>query len=73
MANEHRRVKIAIDGMHCDGCVRRVRSLIEMAGAEEVHTVAIGSAEFTLPAEGADAAAVTASLNDAGFSAAVKT
>jgi copper chaperone CopZ len=72
MASEARRVTIAIEGMHCDGCVRRVRKLIEMAGAAEVHAVAIGSAEFTLPAEGADAAAVTASLNDAGFSATVK-
>lgn len=72
MATDTRRVMVEIEGMHCDGCVRRVRKLIEMAGATEVHTVEIGSADFTLPAEGADAAAVAASLNDAGFRATVK-
>lgn len=59
--------------MHCDGCVRRVRKLLEMAGVAEVHTVAIGSAEFTLPPEGVDAATVAATLNDAGFAATVNT
>ena len=33
MASETRRVTITIEGMHCDGCVRRVRKLIEMTGA----------------------------------------
>lgn len=72
MAAKPGRISMSIEGMHCDGCVRRVRKLLEMAGASEVHAVAIGSAEFSLPEGAAPAEAVVEALKDAGFTATLK-
>ncbi len=72
MENQNERVRLQIDGMHCDGCVRRVRKLLEMAGASEVHGVAVGSAEFSVTPDGPPPAAFTKALEEAGFHAKVQ-
>lgn len=69
MEKRGERIRLQIEGMHCDGCVRRVRKLLEMAGASEVHGVAVGSAEFSVPPEGPPAAVFAKALEDAGFHA----
>lgn len=66
------RIHLRIEGMHCDSCVRRVRKLLEMAGASEVHQVEIGSADFSVGAEGPDASVFTTALENAGFQTAVQ-
>jgi len=41
-------MKIAIDGMHCDACVMRVRKALEKVPGAHVREVGIGSAELDL-------------------------
>ena len=72
METASERIRLRIDGMHCDGCVRRVRKLLEMAGASEVHSVEIGSAELTVPPEVPTAAVFTEALENAGFQATIQ-
>lgn len=56
--------KLAIQGMHCDGCVRRVRKILERAGVTATE-VAVGSA--TVEAPPAELAKVIASLASEGY------
>lgn len=72
MESSDHRIRLRIDGMHCDGCVRRVRKLLEMAGVSEVHSVEIGSAELSVAPDGPSAAVLTETLENAGFQAAVQ-
>ena len=72
MESPDQRIRLRIDGMHCDGCVRRVRKLLEMAGAREVHSVEIGSAELSVTPDGPSAAVFTEALENAGFQAGVQ-
>ncbi|MDZ7638158.1 MAG: heavy metal-associated domain-containing protein [Bryobacterales bacterium] len=67
MESKSRPILLEIDGMHCDGCVRRVRKLLEMAGAAEVDQVEIGSARISVRMDGPDAAVFVEALNEAGF------
>jgi len=39
-------MKIAIDGMHCQACVTRVRKALESVPGAHVREVGIGSAEL---------------------------
>jgi copper chaperone len=39
-------MKIAIDGMHCQACVMRVRKALEKVPGAQVREVGIGSAEL---------------------------
>jgi copper chaperone len=58
-------MRIEIDGMHCDACVRRVRKALEAAGVA-AREVKVGSAEVDAPPE-REAAAIEA-VRKAGFS-----
>ena len=57
-------MKIAIEGMHCEACVQRVRKALEKAGAH-VESVQIGSAVVTIGGEREEAA--LAAVRDAGY------
>ncbi len=61
--------KLAIDGMHCDGCVRRVKKILERAGAKNVTEVTIGSA--TLDASAEEVGALVEQLGKEGYPARV--
>ncbi|MGH9558855.1 MAG: heavy-metal-associated domain-containing protein [Bryobacteraceae bacterium] len=37
-------MKVAIEGMHCDACVRRVRQALEKVDGAKVEKVEVGSA-----------------------------
>jgi copper chaperone CopZ len=58
---------LAIDGMHCGGCVKRVRAALEKVPGLAVGEVAIGKATVTL--DGAVEADVVAALDKAGYPA----
>jgi copper chaperone CopZ len=62
-------LRLEIDGMMCEGCVRRVEKLLVKAGAVEQPQVAIGSA--TVATDGSDGAVQAAldTLRAAGFPA----
>ena len=58
---------LAIDGMHCGACVRRVKAALEKVPGVQVDDVAIGSAKVRLG--GAASADVIAALDKAGYPA----
>jgi copper chaperone CopZ len=41
-------MKLAIDGMHCQACVQRVRKAIEKVEGAEIQQVDVGSAEVAI-------------------------
>ncbi len=44
-------MRVAIEGMHCDACVRRVRKAIEKVAGAHVEDVQIGSAVISIDPE----------------------
>jgi len=44
-------MRVAIEGMHCDACVRRVRKAIEKVAGARVEDVQIGSAVISIHPE----------------------
>jgi len=58
-------MKIAIDGMHCQACVNRVRKAIEKVDGVVVNQVDVGSADVTVDA--AQEAAVMEAVRKAGY------
>jgi copper chaperone CopZ len=59
-------MKVAIGGMHCEACVKRVRQAIEKTGAR-VEDVKIGSAVVSI--EAAQEPAVLEAVRKAGYEA----
>lgn len=55
-------MRLEIDGMHCDACVRRVRKALENAGVRS-HLVEVGAAEIDAP----ELEAAVAAVRRAGF------
>jgi copper chaperone len=41
-------MKLTIEGMHCQGCVARVRGAVERIGGARVDRVDVGSAEISV-------------------------
>lgn len=58
-------MKLAIDGMHCQKCVERVRKAIERVEGARVENLEIGSATVTVEGEGA--ARVVDAVRNAGY------
>jgi copper chaperone len=56
---------MAIEGMHCDGCVRRVTRALERIPGAEVIEVRIGAARLRTD----DSAQAVAALAKAGYTA----
>ncbi|HVV87535.1 MAG TPA: heavy metal-associated domain-containing protein [Kofleriaceae bacterium] len=59
--------ELAVDGMHCQGCVRRVKAALAEVPGVSVLEVAIGKVRGTVDGE---PAAVVAALEAAGYKAA---
>ncbi len=59
-------MKVAIEGMHCEACVKRVRKALERAGGR-VESVQVGSAAVTIEQEREEEA--LAAVRDAGYEA----
>jgi copper chaperone CopZ len=62
---------LAIDGMHCGACVKRVKTALEKVPGVHVGDVAIGRAEVDVG--DASVADVLAALEKAGYPAQVST
>jgi len=58
-------MKIAIEGMHCDACVRRVRKALEKIDGVTVEDVTVGSATVTGGESQKDA--VVNAIREAGY------
>jgi len=61
---------LKIDGMHCDGCVRRVTAALAKVEGVEVKAVRVGHAEVAIDAAKATPEAVAAAVTKIGFAAA---
>lgn len=58
-------MRIAIDGMHCQACVQRVRKALEKVDGAQVQQVDVGSA--TVAIEPSHEAAVLEALRKGGY------
>jgi copper chaperone len=58
-------MRIAIDGMHCQACVQRVRKAIEKVDGVAIQQVEVGSAVVT--ADSARETAVLEAVRKAGY------
>jgi copper chaperone len=63
---------LSIEGMHCEGCVRRVTAALQFVKGVEVGSVAVGSAQTTFGPKQASAEEIAAAVNRIGFSARVE-
>jgi len=66
-------VDIAIDGMHCDGCVRRATDALKKVAGVVPEKVEIGRARVQLDEAKASPDAAVAALEKLGFDARVAT
>jgi len=62
-------LSLAIEGMHCDGCVRRVTAALEKVPGTEVEKVEVGAARVSFDTEKANKEAVIDAVNRIGFKA----
>jgi copper chaperone len=64
-------IEIGIDGMHCDGCVKRVRGALEKISGVSVREVRVGHAAIEA-ADPATGELAVGALERMGFEARVK-
>jgi copper chaperone CopZ len=60
-------MRVAIEGMHCQACVRRVEKAIAAIEGAQTHKVEVGSAEVSVDA--AREQALLDSIRKAGYTA----
>jgi copper chaperone len=65
-------LNLAIEGMHCEACVRRVTSALQSIEGVTVNSVEVGSAKATFDAAEITAQDITAALDRYGFPARVQ-
>jgi copper chaperone len=65
-------LNLAIEGMHCGTCVRRVTNALQSVEGVTVNSVEVGSAEVAFEATEIAAQDITAALDRKGFPARVK-
>ncbi|MBV8552192.1 MAG: heavy-metal-associated domain-containing protein [Acidobacteriaceae bacterium] len=60
-------LKLAIEGMHCGACVRRVTAALQNVPGVQVEKVEVGSAQVVFNPAEANAEQVTSALERIGF------
>jgi copper chaperone len=65
-------LNLAIEGMHCGACVRRVTSALQSVEGVTVNSVEVGSANVGFDGSETSPANITATLNRRGFPARVQ-
>jgi len=65
-------LRLAIDGMHCDGWVGRVARALESVKGAEIRSAKVGSVELTFRPDQTSAEEVVAAVNRIGFSARIE-
>jgi copper chaperone CopZ len=66
------RLRLAIDGMHCCGCVSRVTRALESVKGAEIGSVKVGAAELTFRSSQTSEEEIVAAVNRIGFSARIE-
>lgn len=62
-------LKLAIDGMHCGACVKRVTAALEKIDGVAVKSVDVGAAEVTYEEEKVEREVVIDAVDRTGFTA----
>jgi copper chaperone len=62
------RVMLSIEGMHCEGCVRRVTAALRGVEGVEPDSVEVGSAQVSFDPDRASAEEIASAVNRIGFS-----
>lgn len=65
-------VKLSIQGMHCDGCVRRVTNALSAVEGARVESVQVGSATVAIDPAHASAEQIASAVDRIGFTAQVE-
>ena len=65
-------LNLAIGGMHCGACVRRVTNTLQSVEGVKVNSVEVGSAKIVFDAAATSAQDITAALDRNGFPARVQ-
>jgi copper chaperone len=65
-------LNLAIEGMHCEACVRRVTSALQSVEGVAVKSVEVGAAKVVFDAAETSAQDITAALDRNGFPARVQ-
>jgi copper chaperone len=65
-------VKLSIEGMHCDGCVRRVTKAIATVEGARAESVQVGSATVAVDPAHTSAEQIASAINQIGFMARVE-
>lgn len=65
-------LKLAIEGMHCGGCVNRVTTALKKTPGVEVRSVEVGSAEVSFDEAQARPETIAAAVNQIGFVARIE-
>jgi copper chaperone CopZ len=71
-SNMENTLNLAIEGMHCGACVRRVTSALQDVEGVTVKSVEVGSAKIVFDAAETSAQDITAALDRNGFPARVQ-
>jgi copper chaperone CopZ len=69
---DHRSLTLAIQGMHCGGCVRRVTNALASVPGTKVEVVQVGSAELSYDPTATSPEQITAAIDAIGFKAAAE-
>ena len=67
-----RNLKLAIDGMHCSGCVNRVTMALKNVPGVEVRSVEVGSAEMSFDEARVRPETIVEAVNKIGFVARIE-
>ena len=62
-------LKLAITGMHCDACVRRVTTALQAVPGVGINAVKVGSAQLTVDPSQATTPEIVKAIERIGFSA----
>jgi len=65
-------IKLAIEGMHCDGCVRRVTHALSTVEGARVESVEVGSATVAIDPSHVSSEQIAGAINRIGFTARVE-
>jgi copper chaperone len=65
-------LKLAIEGMHCGACVRRVTTALQGVPGVQVGSVEVGSAQLTFNPAETPAEGIAAAVDRIGFTARIE-
>jgi copper chaperone len=65
-------LRLSIEGMHCEACVRRVTNALEGVKGVRVDSVRVGSAQMEFDPAAASPADIAAAVDRIGFKAQVE-